>query len=109
MSYLSYLYLSALSGDQHILCCVFVLFFFVLRTPCYHCLWIVQFGLPLRYYLTFIYNVLFRGSFVFNELRLEMIVRSVDHHCSNLLFTVFFQNQTQFIQKREAMVVMFLA
>jgi hypothetical protein len=46
---------------------------------------------------------------VFNELRLEMIVRSVDHHCSNLLFTVFFQNQTQFIQKREAMVVMFLA
>jgi len=91
MSYIHYLYLSALSGDQHILCCVFVLFFFVLRTPCYHCLWIVQFGLPLRYYLTFIYNVLFRGSFVFNDLRLEMTVRSVDHHCSNLLFTVFFK------------------
>jgi hypothetical protein len=32
MSYLRYLYLFAYSGVQHILCCVFVLFFFVLGT-----------------------------------------------------------------------------
>ena len=32
MSYLRYLYLFTLSGVHHILCCVFVLFFFVLCT-----------------------------------------------------------------------------
>ena len=42
------------SGVQHILCCVFVLFFFVLCTLCFKFLWIVNFWLPLRYSLTFI-------------------------------------------------------
>jgi accessory gene regulator protein AgrB len=33
MSYLRHLCFFAHSGDQHILCCVFALFFFVLYTP----------------------------------------------------------------------------
>jgi hypothetical protein len=41
------------SGVQHILFCVFV--FFVLSTLCCQFLWIVHFGLPLRYSLTFVY------------------------------------------------------
>ena len=44
------------SGVQHILCCVFVLFFFVLCTQCCQFLSIVRFCLPLRYSLTFILN-----------------------------------------------------
>jgi hypothetical protein len=44
MSHLRYLCLFAQSGDQHILCCVFVLFF-VLCTLCCQCLWIVHFGI----------------------------------------------------------------
>ena len=44
------------SGVQHILCCVFVLFFFVLCTQCCQFLWIVHSWLPLWYSLTFNYN-----------------------------------------------------
>jgi hypothetical protein len=56
MSYLRYMYLwlFAYSGVQHILCCVFVLFFFILCTLCCQFLWIVHFCLSLRYSLTFI-------------------------------------------------------
>jgi hypothetical protein len=43
MSYLRYLCLFACSGVQHISCCVFVLFFFVLCTLCCQCLWINNF------------------------------------------------------------------
>jgi hypothetical protein len=43
MSYLSYLHLFAYSGVQHILFCVFVLFFFILCTLCCQFLWIVHF------------------------------------------------------------------
>ena len=43
MFYLRYLCLFAHSGVQHILCCVFVLFFFVLCTLCKQFLWIVHF------------------------------------------------------------------
>jgi hypothetical protein len=46
MSYLRYLPLLAHSGVQHILCCVFVWFFFLLCTLCWHFLWIVHFWLP---------------------------------------------------------------
>jgi len=42
MSYLHYFCLFAHSGVQHILCCVFVLFFFVLYTLCCQFLWIVH-------------------------------------------------------------------
>jgi len=49
MSYLRYLCLFAHSGVQHISCCVFVLFFLVLCTPCRHFLWIIHFWLPLRF------------------------------------------------------------
>ena len=53
--YLRCLLLFAYSGVQHILCRVFVLFFFVLYTLCCQFRWIVLFWLPLRYSLTFIY------------------------------------------------------
>jgi len=54
MSYLRYLCLFTYSGVQHILCCVFVLFFFVLCTLCCQLFWTVHFWLPLRCSLTFI-------------------------------------------------------
>jgi hypothetical protein len=54
MFYLSYLCLFVHSGVQHILCCVFALFFFVMCTLCCQFLWIVFFLLPLRYSLMFI-------------------------------------------------------
>jgi len=43
MSYLRYLCLFAHSDVQHILCCVFILFFVVLFTLCRQFLWIVLF------------------------------------------------------------------
>jgi energy-coupling factor transporter transmembrane protein EcfT len=43
MCCLRYVCLFAYNGVQHILCCVFVLFFFVLRTLCCQFLWIVLF------------------------------------------------------------------
>jgi hypothetical protein len=49
MSYLRYLSLFVYSGVQHILCSVFVFFFFVLCTLYCQFLWIVLFWLPLRY------------------------------------------------------------
>ena len=60
----TYLCLFAYSGVQSILCCVFVLFFFVLCTLCCQFLWIVNFYLPLRYSLTFILCVVFCRLFV---------------------------------------------
>ena len=45
MSYLRYLCFLAYIGVQHILCCVFVMFAFVLRTLCCQFLWIVPFGI----------------------------------------------------------------
>jgi hypothetical protein len=42
MSYLRYLYLFEYSGVQHILCCVFVLFVFVLCTLYCQFVWILQ-------------------------------------------------------------------
>ena len=55
MSYLRYLCVLTYSGVQHILGCVFVLFFVVFRILCCQFIWIVHFGLPLWYYLSFIY------------------------------------------------------
>ena len=46
MSYLRYLCLFAHSGVQHLLCCVFGLFVFVLYTLWYQFLWTVDFWLP---------------------------------------------------------------
>ena len=54
---LRYLGLFTYSGVQHILCCVFVLFFFALCTLCYQFLLIVHFWLPHRCSLTLIHNV----------------------------------------------------
>jgi hypothetical protein len=54
LSYLCYLCLLAYSGVHHILCCVFIMYFFVLCTLCCQFLWIVYFVLPLRYSLTLI-------------------------------------------------------
>ena len=47
MSYLPYLCLFAHSGVQHMLCCVFILFFFPLLTLSLDC----SFLLPFRYFL----------------------------------------------------------
>jgi len=46
MSYLRYLYLNVHSGVQHILYCVFVLFFFVWCTLCCQFLWLSIFDSP---------------------------------------------------------------
>jgi len=54
ISYLRYLCLLTCSGVQHILCCVFVLFFFVLCALCCQFLSIVHFWSSLLYPLTFI-------------------------------------------------------
>ena len=56
-SYLRFSCLFADSGVQHILCCVFVLFFFVLCALCCQCLWIVHCWLPLRWSLKFIWQL----------------------------------------------------
>jgi hypothetical protein len=53
-THLRYLCLFVYSGVQHILCCVFDLFFFVLYTLCCQFLWFVLFWLPHRYSLAFI-------------------------------------------------------
>jgi len=53
MSCLRYLCLLAYSCDLRILCCVFVLFYFVLCTLCRQFLWIVHFWLAIRYSLMF--------------------------------------------------------
>jgi len=57
MSYLRYLCLLAYGVVQHILCCVFALFVFVMCTQCCHFLWIVHFDYPRRYFLTFIHLI----------------------------------------------------
>ena len=57
MFYLRYFCLFVHCGVQHILCFVFVLFFFVLCNLCCQFLWIVHFWLPLRYSLTFISHI----------------------------------------------------
>ena len=70
MSYLRYLCLFTHSGVQHILCCVFVLFVFVLCTLCCQFLWIVYFWLLLRYSLMFMHqstycNIIYLPEFDF--------------------------------------------
>jgi hypothetical protein len=67
MSYLRYLF--AHSCVRHILCCVFVLFVYVLCTLWCKFLWIVQFWLPLWYSLTFIR---LQSMFVFSHYRLVL-------------------------------------
>jgi hypothetical protein len=54
ISYLHYLCLFVYSGVQHTLCCILVLFFFVLCTLCCQILWIVHSWLSLPYSLKFI-------------------------------------------------------
>jgi len=54
LSYVRCLCVFVHSGVQHILCCVFAMFFFVLCALCCQFLLIVLFWLLLRYSLTFI-------------------------------------------------------
>ena len=56
MSYLRYLCLCAHSGVQHILCCAFVLYVFVLCTLCCKFICIVHFWFPNRYSLKLMYT-----------------------------------------------------
>ena len=51
-----FVFVCAHSGDQHILCCVFVLFVFVLRTLCCKFICIVHFWFPNRYSLKLMYT-----------------------------------------------------
>ena len=60
MSCLRYWCLFVYSGVHHILRCVFVLFVFVLCTPCCQFLWIVQFWLLFRCSLTRLFNLITR-------------------------------------------------
>jgi len=53
-----YLCLLAYSGVQHILCCVFALFFFVLCTLCCQFLWIVHFSMPLSVF-SYVYLLMY--------------------------------------------------
>ena len=62
MSFLHCLRLLANSVVQRILCCIYILFFFVLCNLCCQFVWIVLFWLPLRYSLTFIYTENKRSS-----------------------------------------------
>ena len=55
ISCLCYLCLLVCGGIQHILCCAFVLFFFVLCDQCDQFLWIVHFWFPFRYSLTILH------------------------------------------------------
>ena len=59
MYYIRFVCLFAYDGVQHISCCVFAFFFFVLYVASFSGLSI--FWLRLRYSLTFIYNTLFSG------------------------------------------------
>jgi hypothetical protein len=59
LSYLSYLCLLVYIGVQHILCCVFALFFLVLCTLCCQFFWIVHFLLAQQYFT----NVYFKNKF----------------------------------------------
>ena len=50
-------------GVRHMLCCVFVLLFFVFCAVCCKFLWIVHFVLPLRCSLVFTYTLLIIYTF----------------------------------------------
>jgi len=63
MFYLRYLYLLAYSGFKHILCCVFVLFVFVVCTLCYQFLWIVHFDCPFGILKRLCWNHVYRQLF----------------------------------------------
>jgi len=56
MSYLRYLCLFAYSGVQHILCCVFVLFFFVLLSVSMDCPFLIAPSVFSDYLLVFTEN-----------------------------------------------------
>ena len=74
LSYLRYLCLFTHSGVQHILCCVFVLFFLVLCTLCFKFLWIVHLLITPLYSLTFIH----------------VLVEITENKCDLLHFEVIF-------------------
>ena len=72
MSYLRYLCLIAHNGAEHVLCCVLVLFFFVLCTLFSQFIWIVNFVLLLLYSLMFIDLVIRYIKSVGKEFKLEI-------------------------------------
>ena len=82
MSYLPYLCLFAHSGVQHMLCCVFILFFFPLLTVSLDC----SFLLPFRYSLSFIYRYEKRPV---NTVRL--IVSDKSYRLFNLFYVAYYR------------------
>ena len=91
MSYLRYLCLLTYSGVQHQLCCVFVLFVFVLCTVCCQFLWIVDFLLPLRYYLTLIQRILFHKKFL-KYFSLFICLKSKSLKCFCFVINIYLLN-----------------
>ena len=87
MSYLRYLFFFAHSGVQHILCCVFVLFFFVLCTLCCQFLWIVHFhflfapSVFFNVYLDFecTWRRLFQKRFVCTKFDIYVFIKISNH------------------------------
>ena len=69
ISYLRYLCLFPYIGAQHILCCVFVSFFFVLCTTCCHFLWIVLFYWPFGIFQHLYRHVLWKARFLSINIR----------------------------------------
>ena len=59
--------LSTNSGIQHILCCVFGLFFLVLCTLCCQFLWIIPFFIVFRYSLIFIEITLYCPQYFYHD------------------------------------------
>jgi len=64
MFYFRCLCLLAVSGVQHISCCVFVLFVVVLCTQCCQFIWIVHLWFPRRYSPTFIKEPLYNQMYL---------------------------------------------
>ena len=83
MSYLPYLCLFAHSGVQHMLCCVFILFFFPLLTVSLDCHFYYPFGILQR---------LFRyGKRPVNTVRL--IVSDKLYRLFNLFFVAYYRSK----------------
>ena len=96
MSYLCYLCLLVYSGIQHILCCVFVLFFFVLLPFSLDCPFLIATSVFSVYsWSFFVFSEKVRGDclLVFSEkgrgdCSFVGVGGIVDHYCLNVLFII---------------------
>jgi hypothetical protein len=96
-------------GVQHILCCVFVLFVFVLCTLCCQFLWIVHFSLLLLCSLAFIWVDIFFGRSHFgkqaiyyspSDFRFFLYFRQYFFYYPWWLYTLSNQNEVRIFLRR---------